>query len=116
MPYLRVVPRDLFNESKLLKCLGQLALLVHQGQDNGRLQIRHRRARAGFLIDQDESSGDLVCSNLIVKVKDGDLLRLGSSYNSKAPYPLHFEARDESGPVFNDDGSFSDEFRRLIGI
>ena len=34
MTYRRVLPRDLFNEAKLLKCLGQLALIIHDGQDS----------------------------------------------------------------------------------
>ncbi len=32
--YTRVIPRDLFNEAKLLKCIGRLVLLIHDGDHN----------------------------------------------------------------------------------
>lgn len=35
MSYIRVVPRDFFNEAKLLKCLGQFELCVNHTGSNG---------------------------------------------------------------------------------
>jgi hypothetical protein len=115
MPYTRVIPRDLFNESKLLKCLGRLALLIHDGKDGGRLRLAHRRPDRGFLIDQDESDGGLYCRNLQLRLRGGLPIRLTSSYNAKGPYPLCFNYADRVyGSVFNDDGSFSPEFTELL--
>lgn len=37
--YRRVLPRDLFNEAKLLKCLGQLSLMIHDGKCE--LRVEH---------------------------------------------------------------------------
>ena len=31
--YERVIPRDLFNEAKLLKCVGLLVLKIHDGEN-----------------------------------------------------------------------------------
>lgn len=111
MSYQRVIPRDLFNEAKLLKCLGQLALLIHEGFNiPAGLTLRHSRPEKGFIIDQDDSSGGLYCRNLSLRVH-GRKLTLQSCYNSKSPYPLCYDdGADEGGTVFNDDGTLSEEF------
>lgn len=52
------------------------------------------------------------------------LLRIGrkritlkTNYNSKAPYPLSFfDDRHGTGPVFNDDGTWSAEFVEYMGL
>lgn len=41
--YQRVIPRDLFNEAKLLKCLGRLSLFIHDGKSPPILKVRNRR-------------------------------------------------------------------------
>lgn len=33
MTYQREIPRDLFNEANLLKCLGQISLIAHDRPD-----------------------------------------------------------------------------------
>ena len=118
--YTRVIPRDLFNEAKLLKCLGQLSLIIHNGVDEAYfsvpsgLTLEHELGmgphESGFLIDQHESSGDIYCTNLFLRA-DGETIRVHSSLNSKEPYPLCFED-DEGGEgsVFDNDGTFSVEF------
>jgi hypothetical protein len=116
VPYQRVIPRDLFNESKLLKCLAQVALLIHDGKDGGRLNICHRNPSQGFLIDQDPSDGSLRCTNLQCHLLDGQIIDLTTPYNCKSPYPLLYNIGNRDGEVFNDDGSFSDEFQQLLNI
>lgn len=119
--YDRVLPRDLFNESKLLKCLGQLALLVHDGKA-GWLGFEFTPAipYRGFIIEQDPSDGGLFCANLEWRAGEARL-DFYSNYNSKASYPLTYTwSRDDlkeggSGEVFNDDGTLTDEFRSLVG-
>ncbi len=113
MPYMRVIPRDLFNESKLLKCLGQLSLIIHDKSEafHLKLELDHFMPRRGFVIDQDESDGALYCSNLIFKVK-GERVNLRSKYNSKDPYPLMYEAEETCYcDLFSDDGSLSEGFK-----
>ena len=109
--YKRVIPRDLFNESKLLKCLGQLALIIHDGVAiRWPLAIIHDEQEAGFSIEQDPSSGDLFCANLHLEFEDREIT-VKSSLNSKEPFPLIFESWDGSeGNVFAKDGTFSEEF------
>jgi hypothetical protein len=114
--YKRVLPRDLFNESKLLKCLGQVAL--HAENDVVNLWISHRDKEKGFLIDQDPSDGSLFCSNLKIHTMAGCDLRLYSPYGSRDPYPLYFvdQTNDEEPEqeVFNNDGSFTAVFLAYV--
>lgn len=107
MAYTRVIPRDLFNESKLLKCLARLSLLIHDGMADGRLCLKLYDAEQGFKIEQDAGSGDLYCVNLVLTIGREEI-GLASVYNSKAAYPLMFN--DRTGPVFDKDGAFADEF------
>lgn len=108
--YQRVIPRDLFNESKLLKCLGRLCLMIHEGQ-TGRLTFEHE---GSFEIDQNIDSGGLTCVNLHFFL-GGTPIYFESSYNSKDNYPLWFIVEWEYKRVFNEDGAFTDEFASLIG-
>jgi hypothetical protein len=113
MSYARVLPRDLFNEAKLLKCLGRLTLLIHDADGATPLRFEHVDEESGFIIEQDESSGDLFCRNLGFFVGDYEL-SLFSKYNSKEAYPLYFMEVDDSGFIFDDDGEFSIEFKALV--
>lgn len=121
MGYTRVLPRDLFNEAKLLKCLGRLALLVHDYADwSERVRIEGPDDGDGFSIDQCQANGWLVCENIFVyRLQDGhaieDLVHLVSPYNSKEPYPLMFlDENDDPTRVFYDDGKPTEEFKRFI--
>lgn len=108
MSYQRVIPRDLFNESKLLKCLGQLSLLVH----NETVNLIVDYDESIFLIKQRPEDGGLYCTTInffIGKQK----LELFTSYNSKSPYPLLCMA-DELLDVFNDDGTPTIEFLQYL--
>lgn len=116
MPYTRVIPRDLFNESKLLKCLGQLSLLIHEGRGiRWPLQLECEEPDTGFQIDLDRERGGLICSNVSLFIAEKDepaaCIEVYSPINSKSPYPLQF-VDDEGGEwdVFNDDGLLSTEF------
>lgn len=112
--YARVIPRDLFNESKLLKCLGQLCLLIH---DNGagRLKFYHDDIkRKRFQIGVRQSDGGHYCKNLHFTI-DGKRVEVYGIMNSREPYPLLFTADDgDEYEVFHSDGSLSDDFRQLV--
>lgn len=115
MSYPRVIPRDLFNEAKLLKCLGQLALLILDGVGVPRgLSLKHdEEAETGFQIEQDDSDGALYCEN-IACYYGGRFIGLRAPYNSKDAYPLQFILQDQEGAVFDDRGKLSAEFCALL--
>lgn len=117
MSYERVIPRDLFNEAKLLKCLGQLALLLHNYEGRWPVSLHHESPEEGFQIELNQLTGELECTNVVLTMDvSGEIITLGSTYNSKEPYPLNFLSEDEetSGDVFNDDGTFSADFLKFI--
>ncbi len=106
--YRRVAPRDLFNESKLLKCLGRLAVLIHDEMAPKGLSFEQTGGE--FRIDQ-RIAGDLYVRSGIKFMLHGKKLRIHSPYNSKEAYPLLCEDKELGEiEIFNDDGSFSDEF------
>jgi hypothetical protein len=96
--YIRVIPRDLFNEAKLLKCVGRLCLLIHDGATPFPMEIA--------LMDE----GALTITNLVVIV-NGEAYRVKTTYNSKAAYPLFMEVDGDEVEVFTEHGDFSDEFK-----
>ncbi len=113
--YTRVIPRDLFNESKLLKCLGQLVLKI--GNDRfaaDHLTVSHTGAERGFIIGQDASDAGLYCVNLNVWCY-GQRLIFRSNYNSQSPYPFVVMPPDQGEiSVFTDDGEFASEFLTFV--
>jgi hypothetical protein len=113
MGYIRVLPRDLFNEAKLLKCLGQLSLKAHDGELPG-VEVTYDGDPEGFPIEQDRDSGDIYCPSVRVLVR-GVELSVSSQLNSRKAYPLVFTNEDgDMCHVFNNDGGISDEFRIFL--
>lgn len=107
--YPRVMPRDLFNESKLLKCLGLLTLKILNGQGLGISHSENNEPfRIGFMND-----GFLVVSNISFDLNEIDLL-FRSTYNSKNNYTLVCTYDYEDIPVFDESGEFTEEFIELI--
>lgn len=115
--YQRVIPRDLFNEAKLLKCLGQLQLIIHDGVDCRRQScpqaLRLEHDGDPFDISQQEHDGALYCTT-IRAYAGRNQFQVSTHYNSKEPYPMQFDSLDDSGPVFNDDGSLSADFIAFV--
>jgi hypothetical protein len=112
MSYIRVIPRDLFNEANLLKCLGQLYIkiesvgMTHVAQF-GEGHLSH------FEISQDPSDGSIYVANLPFLIRDKHY-HLSRPLNSRQPWPLYLSRDDETIPVFDDDGTFSIEMIRLL--
>lgn len=105
--YYRVSPRDLFNEAKLLKCMGKLCLYILDGltpvemtnSDNG------KPFKIGLL-----DEGALTITNLTINIKSKPYL-FKTTYNSKANYPLFLQTEDyEDIPVFDENGDFDTDF------
>jgi uncharacterized protein YkuJ len=104
--YIRVIPRDLFNESKLLKCIARLTLLVHDG--NNLKAIRFEHDDNPFIIGlMDE--GSLTITNINFFIHDREVI-FKTTYNAKSNYPLLCEYDYSEDIVFNDDGTYSEDF------
>lgn len=116
MSYLRVIPRDLFNEANLLKCYGQLYLNLER-LNLPNVEIQHDGE--SFDVQQDPESGDLFLSNVRLVVNDQPC-RLSRPLNSRAPWPLLLLTEsngvvEDEVHVFSDDGAFSLEMHSFIG-
>ncbi len=103
--YKRVIPRDLFNEAKLLKCIGAF-ILEADGLAVLRKGIELPDEGEPFNVVQCPLTGALSISNYQFSF-GGLQLDLFTEYNSKANYPLwaeidqgeQFLVLDESGKI-----------------
>ena len=119
MSYYRVIPRDLFNEAKLLKCHGMLSLAIldHKQFMNQYVDLNHEDEESGFNIHLCESTGNLFIGNITaMKIKTGERIDLHHKINSKVINSLYFESEDyeTEGYVFDDDGEFTSDFLEYI--
>lgn len=106
MTYRRVIPRDLFNEANLLKCLGRLVLLI---EDNEIDWMQYHHDSEPFHVVQDEASGSLSVTNLQFWTLDCGAtkeLYFDRPLNSRDPWPLYVQYGDECYTVFDDEGNF----------
>lgn len=119
--YRRVIPRDLFNESKILKCYGRLVL---ESSNHRFMEVFDLNYEGNeFKIDQHPESGDFSISNIQLTSKDGQYVYLFSKLNSKDAYPLWFyfesleeNVNDHEGLVFDDNGNTSVDFDILMSF
>ena len=118
MAYNRVIPRDLFNEAKLLKCLGVLSLNIHDDIDNlsSRINMVLEDESKGFMISQNELDGSIQCSNLYLFDNNGTPIYLSSGLNSRLAYPLEYQYKAVQDFVFDDDGTFSEAFKITLDL
>lgn len=112
MTYQCVIPRDLFNESKLLKCLGRLYI---GSEVTSHTEIAMELVGERFSIEQDPSDGSICVSNLMVTV-NGVPVRLSTPLNSQGEYPLYANVigTNECGiPVFATSHRLTPEFCKI---
>lgn len=121
MTYRREIPRDLFNEANLLKCLGKLSLIsLDRGEAAGlRLTLRP----GGFDVRQDEADGSIYAENIAILI-GGRMFDHRRPLNSREPWPLYVRRAfdrpddpdwlDEDFPAFTDEGDLSPDMLRLI--
>jgi hypothetical protein len=117
MSYRREIPRDLFNEASLLKCLGHLSIKLETA-GAPKAELIGPRIGEGFIIDQDQASGSISCLNAPLMLR-GERCVLSRPLNSREPWPLWLEAIGietliEEIEVFTQDGELSDEFLAAI--
>lgn len=109
MSYERVIPRDFFNEAKLLKCLGHLVIMSQSVKCPEGIKITVKENGKPFDIRKDDSSGDIYVSNYKTKV-NGKLVRFETNLNSQRIYPLSCYYDNTLYAVFEDNGEFDQEF------
>ena len=109
MSYLRVIPRDLFNEASLLKCYGQLYLNL----ENIRLESCLEHEGDDFEIVQRREDGSLTILNVSLFVRE-DKIPLGRPLNARTAYPLWACTEEDDIAVFNEDGTFTSEMISLL--
>ena len=97
--YRRVVPRDLFNESKLLKCLGFMVLYTNANvfSDYG-LEFNHKDDEDFKFfftpkIKMNESDGSIICTNLEWRSDNYSEIvfftPMASEYTKDDPFPFY---------------------------
>lgn len=103
--YTRVIPRDLFNEAKALKCFGHLVLLIHDGPSLG-ITVEHSGDAFAIGLGDD---GYLSIANLEFSLH-GEVLIFKTIYNSKEAYPFYLMHEGEDCLVFDERGDYTKEF------
>lgn len=108
MQYQRVIPRDFFNEAKLLKCLGHLSLKILDGMLPDGVKIAIEESGKPFEIHLTDD-GRLFLNDYDVTIND-TYVSMSTTYNSKDNYPLVCFHDDVETVVFNELGMFTEEF------
>ena len=100
MDYRRVIPRDLFNEAKLLKSLGKLYI---EAERHPFIKIEHDGRP--FKIMQNSSDGSIYVEN--VRISTNTPVHCYTTLNARGDWPLYAEQSfgDETVSVFDDDGN-----------
>jgi hypothetical protein len=109
MSYTRVIPRDFYNESKLLKCMGHLDVMAKSSKCPSGIEIIIEENGEPFNIHKDESSGNIYISNYMCYVNQ-KLVRFETNLNSKSNYPLSCMFEYTPYMVFDEQGDFDSEF------
>ena len=99
MTYIRVVPRDLFNEASLLKCVGKVVLMIEDGMIPW---LSYRYDGEAFNVMQNVSSGGIYIAN-IEFFANNKTLSHERPLNSRKAWPLYFETEENSYSVFDED-------------
>ncbi len=112
-PYTRVIPRDLFNEAKLLKCMGRLTLLELDRMLPCKMIIVHDDSKPFDIQLMEE--GSLYIRNIEVFIKEEPAAFIfKTTLNSKANYPMFVEHKSCDYRVFNEAGEFDEEFLEFV--
>lgn len=108
--YRRVLPRDLFNEADLLKCVARLWIVLGgRGWRDGALFPDAWLPQ--FLVAQDPGSGSISIANLRFEIR-GRRYDLTRPLNSRQPWPLYLECDEHDFDpigVFDEEGELSPE-------
>ena len=112
MTYHRVLPRDAFNEANMLKCLGQLSLIVHKYyEQDTRLQLSFDPDQP-FNMDLNQDGG-LMFTNLYLVIRDR-IHFLQRPMNSREAYPIYLDISGEPITILTESGELTQEFKDLL--
>ena len=111
--YQRVLPRDLFNEAKLLEQVGRVCLSIH---DSKLIPISFEHDGSPFDV-QLSDEGSLYISNVVFWDVEGLAVSFWTNYNSRDKNPLLAcdHETEEGYFVFDDQGNFTDQFLEKFG-
>lgn len=101
MSYHRVVPRDLFNEASLLKCVGRLVLKIEDGEIPW---LHYHHDGDPFNIRQNEDDGSISVTNVEFFACNRTLGHF-RPLNSRDSFPLYLTYGDDELLVFDDAGN-----------
>lgn len=110
--YHRIIPRDFFNEAKLLKCMGVLQLRIVDDQLPPGLDIKIDESGEPFEICRDEASSRLIVINYPTTINKVEVI-FQTALNSQRPYPFYCQVGEEEIEVFDDKGNFTEDFCNL---
>lgn len=102
MSYIRVVPRDLFNEADLLKMLGKLVIAVMDRKKPVR-DWNYEYDHAPFDIEQSQDDGSISCTNLKFFVGEEEV-HLFRPLNARQSWQLYALIEGVVYSVFDEDG------------
>lgn len=107
----RVLPRDAFNDANLLKCIGQLTMLIEDGahEVSG---LRFEYDGEPFDIRQDASDGSTYVANLSFYL-GRHLVLMRRPLNSRDAWPLLMIHNGEEYYVFSEQGAIMPAFEIL---
>lgn len=110
---IRVIPRDLFNEAKLLNNLGRIQILIEDRMIclTSKMDIDDAVSPEGFGVDQDDSDASLFARNLRFYF-EGEEIKMRTPYNSKAKYPILGVYKGEDYYLLDDKGNWLPEWGR----
>ena len=112
--YTRVIPRDFFNESKLLKCLGQLSLEILDGElCDINIKEMISNPEEGFKINQNPMDGSVFCDNYLLEINDNTEITPFTILNSKDSYPLYIQTEEDEIRVLDNNGKITKEFKEF---
>lgn len=117
MDYLRVLPRDLFNEANLQKCYGKLWVELEPHFSGEKIEEIIQHDDEAFIIGWANDDGETTIFNISLYSDSGIKIPLRRPCNSRRDWPLL--ATDTINDdiyieVFNGDGSLTDEFLELV--
>lgn len=107
--YNRVIPRDFFNEAKLLKCMGVISLAILDNKMPKGIKMSFEETGEPFEVALSDE-GSLFVANYPVTI-NGESYILKTTYNSKQNYPLFFDTQNyEEIEVLDESGNFTTKF------
>ena len=116
--YLKLVlPRDAFNQAKLLKGIGMLTLYMHDckfGLDELMTYEHDPVIEDQFVVCLDDSEGGFYLDNVRFFDTNNEDIYFFHPCNCQLNHTLCFRYKGESENVFNEDGSINSVFLKLL--